>query len=64
MPIEVDKADAPAASARIAPLKGWRHLGLREIWEYRDLVGRLRPVISGCATGKWHSDRSGASSAH
>jgi lipopolysaccharide transport system permease protein len=38
MPIEVDKADAPAASARIAPLKGWRHLGLREIWEYRDLV--------------------------
>ena len=22
----------------IAPLKGWTHLGLREVWEYRDLI--------------------------
>jgi lipopolysaccharide transport system permease protein len=30
--------DSAAAEITITPLKGWTQLGLREVWEYRDLI--------------------------
>ena len=36
-----ERGDAETPVIRIAPVRGWRALGLRELWEHRELVGFL-----------------------